>query len=153
MTYAPKGGLAMLLGTLMLFAGACAPAVKYLPPAVTTASIDFSSYSKRGFFFTPDPYSGQYETVGFISVIRYASARYAEPDQQYAAGGHWEVDSIPLQEAIDSMYARATRMGADAIMELRMDAVIAPPTAATPALPGLHVSGFAIRRLKGAAAK
>ncbi len=132
---------------LWTFAGAlalleaCSPGVTHVAPVTIVSGIDFTRYTQRGFLFTPEVYDGPYEAVGLITVTRYAEGRF---NQETAS---WDFDPISVRDVVDSIYARATAIGADALMRFHLENVMGPPAAARlPATPGLEVSGFAIRR-------
>ena len=138
--------LGLRAGAILLVLGvaACAPAVKYVAPMLTVSGIDFTKYTKEGFLFTPEAYDGPYDAIGLISITRYAGARYVDTTTESASG--WKYDPIPVPALMDTVYARATAMGANAIMRFHVENSLAPATLDHPLLPGITVTGFAIRR-------
>ena len=144
MSAPPTLGLRASAILLVLGAAACAPAVKYVTPSLTVSGVDFTPYTKQGFLFTPEVYDGPYDAIGLISITQYAGARYVETSAESTSG--WRYDPIPFPALMDTVYARATAMGANAIMRFHIENTVAPATLDHPLLPGITVTGFAIRR-------
>lgn len=130
---------------LVALVAACAPTSKHIPTVTIVTGVDLSRYSQRGFLFSPDAYTGPHEAVGLVSVRRYAEAPWEVPNQREALP-HWEFGHVSTQEALDSMYARAVSLGADALVKMEIRSVEQPAQPGRPAIPGVEVSGFAIRR-------
>jgi uncharacterized protein YbjQ (UPF0145 family) len=61
-------------------------------------------------------------------------------------GPHWEYGPAMAQEVLDSVYARAVAMGADAFVKMEFASVESPATATTPQVPGIRITGYAIKR-------
>lgn len=132
-------GLGALVVALLLLEG-CPPAVTHVAPVTIVSGIDFTRYTQRGFLFTPEVYEGPYDAVGLITITRYAEGHFSNETAR------WEFDPIPVRDVVDSAYARASAIGADALMRFHLENVMAPATAKLPPTPGLEVSGFAIHR-------
>jgi len=111
-----------------------------IPSVTVVAGLDFSRYTVRGFFFSPDPYSGPHDMKGLVTVRRYSSARYVD------SLASWEYGPVGAQEALDSVYARSVAMGADAFVRTEFQPVELPATPTTPRLPGIQITGYAIKR-------
>jgi hypothetical protein len=135
--------LTLLLPLLVLLAGACRP-LRVVPGDTLITGIDFSAYTKQGFFFTPEMYDGPYESIGLVTVSLFPAAR-----QVIEAGGirRWRIDKPSVDEGVAKMYEQAKNMGADALVNFavrvsddRLDEWTVRPV--------LEVSGFAIRRAR-----
>jgi hypothetical protein len=138
----------------MIALGACSPSliiweeVQYL-----VSGYDFTEYSQRGFLFTPEPYLGEYESMGLVEIVFVPSVhrqtaknvnqpgtyRITVSDTQYRVS---EVDS---DEIILMLYNVASDLGADAVthFEIRSHTL---DNNGTP-ISSVRVSGFAIKRL------
>jgi hypothetical protein len=126
---------------LVVLAGACRP-LRVVPSNTLITGIDFSAYTKQGFFFTPEMYDGPYESIGLVTVSLFPAAK-----QVVDAGGarRWQIDKPSIDEGVAKMYEQAKDMGADALVNFavrvtddRLDEWTVRPV--------LEVSGFAIRR-------
>lgn len=145
---------------VLLFGGCSTPKeITNIPGRVDVAGIDFTEYTKRGFLFTPESYSRRYNSIGVVSVIVWAEMNRQESEkivrghQQAEVNlgykyGPWRADYLQMQEAIHSMYEQATGMGADALVNFESKGVVAPhPIYSSVQVPGIEISGFAIKRL------
>jgi hypothetical protein len=119
----------------------CAPKLQHISAVTTATGIDFDRYSQRGFFFSDDAFTGAYEPIGLIHVTSYAAANW-KTGKGYEAG-MWAYEGVPIQETVDSAYAVAVRLGANALVKMEMRAV---ERTGTPPVPGVEISGWAIRR-------
>ena len=109
-------------------------------PAVTTVTgVDLRRYADSGFFFSPDPYTGPHDPVGLIVVTGHAKADWD--------GSDWTFAHVSGQGLLDSAYAVARKLGADAFVEMTFKPVFRRASLQTE-IPGLELSGFAIRRRK-----
>ena len=120
----------------VLFAiGACAPA--HIPQLTAVTGFELTSYTAKGFFFSPNIYTGPYEPVGLVTVTIYAEGR-ADKD------GIIQFTPLAGQQVLDTVYARARTMGANGFVQMQFTAVSMQVRSV--AVPGLQISGFAIRR-------
>lgn len=137
---------AVLIGALALLPlSACSPpTVTNVEPEVKVTGVDLRPYTEKGFLFTPEAYAGPYDAIGLIQVSLYAGAHYVVPEGGVARHV-WQFDPIPVHALLDTAYARADAMGADALMKFQVEETShVTPEGLT--VPGLTVSGFAIRR-------
>ena len=134
-----------------VFVYGCVPRPSEMSHDVSIAGLDFTKYTAKGFTFTPEAYTGQYESVGQFRVTVSPEIVKSLPsdDDNYktvrAQGDKWFVEKINLTEAIDSIYALAVKMGANAIVRFKIDLV---PRSDGPLLYECYeASGFAIKIL------
>lgn len=121
-----------------------------IPASTVVSGVDFSRYTQRGFLFTTEMYQGPYDAIGLITVTCYASATPDSIPDTLALGGivyhpTWRFGEVRLERVLDSMYARATAMKADALV--KFTATTTTRRDQTAEVPGIMVSGFAIHRL------
>ena len=137
----------------ILLLASCIKQLHYIPSESSYFGIDFRKYTNQGFFITPEKYIGDYESVGLVEYVMVPEANYQSVNRIRFDGTigkerKWVQAKISLSQGIDSLYALAKRMGADAIMNFststtaRTYPAIANPTTLT----GYEIKGFAIRR-------
>lgn len=125
---------------LLALAPACSN-LKYVAPNTDVRSIDFSEYTRQGFMFTTETYQGAYESVGIIYVTMHAEGKL----EDVKGFPQWVFSDLKVQDALAEAHRKALAMGANAIVKLDIQAdnkVLSPVLA----VPGIEVSGFAIRR-------
>lgn len=146
--------------SLFLFAGCVQQKpLAHIPPRVIAAGVDFTPFTARGFLFTPERYPESYESIGVITITIWPEAnrevrsgrrvRRGGQDTPAVEIGDWVIEPITIQDALESMYERASEMGADAVVNLEISRVVeeyASSLLTTLVLPGIEVSGFAIKR-------
>ena len=120
------------------------PGPRHFPAVTTVTGIDLSRYSQRGFHFSQDSYSAAHDPVGMIAVTTYAEATLRRDSVQGEAW--WEFSEVRAQDVLDSVYAIATRLGADALVKMEMTSVTRARAGQRPETPGLSVTGLAIKR-------
>jgi hypothetical protein len=147
-------GIGILITVLIL---GCASGIEFVPKNLTVGNFDLSSYSKKGFLFTPYKYLGDYESIGLMAIIATPEAKLAkinteekDEDGTPVYKKEWEIGSVPVAEAMDSLYAAATRLGANAIVDLNLkeiDHSYNERTFHPVTVYGYKIDGFAIKRL------
>ena len=123
-----------------------------LPGSKTFTKFDFSKYSEKGFLFTPEGYNDDYQSIGMINITFWPEVlkKGDKPDPAksyrttFSAGNRWFIERLNMQTAIDSMYSKATEMGADAV--IRFNANYKTKRHAMMTIVGIDVTGFAIKR-------
>ena len=123
--------------------------ITHLPKQVNVTCFDFTKYNNEGFLFTTESYLGDYESIGLLNVeilpeLRRISGVYPSPGQFYTPDIIWEYVPVNPKEILNTLYSKATRMGADAVIKLtfqKTDLAYKNITA-----PGYRASGFAIKR-------
>jgi len=136
----------ILIIPLSIFLFSCST-FKETEKQVIVTGYDFTKYTEKGFLFTPEGYLEDYESVGMLSVEILPELKrsgYASPGQFYAPGNLWRYTPVSGSEVLDSLYIKAKRMGADAIINLVIRRTILQ--ANNVSAPGIEASGFAIKR-------
>jgi len=97
-----------------------------IPRVSIFTGIDFRKYTESGFLFTPEKYSGEYESIGIVNYKLMPAAEfvssYGDQDPTYNGPNskRWVTEEIYLGQVIDSLYVMAKEMGADAIMNFEV---------------------------------
>ncbi len=112
---------------------------------------DFTKYSKNNFLFTPEKYSGKYESVGLMYVLMWPEIKKLEKIKESENSSfdriadYYMVIKVSPMEGLDSLYDKATKMGADCVMNLEINS---KQGANGPVIFDYYeLSGFAIKRL------
>lgn len=119
---------------------------KHITGQTTISVLDFSKYSNRGFVFSPYTYDGDYDPVGMITIYALPGAYLDEKSSN--SKGEWMIEIIHEEDVLDTLYQKATAMGANAIISLRIENVPYSESVGVYKInmTGLKVEGFAIRR-------
>ncbi len=130
-------------------------AMKPLPGSRVLYGYDFTDYTQQGFLFTPEGYNQDYNSIGLLNLT--FTPQVVEPQGIPANksmndfyrvnavdGSVWYVEKLDMQTAIDSMYSKASNMGADAL--IRFDASYNTRPHYEISITEIEVSGFAIKR-------
>ena len=130
--------------------GSSGPTIRHYSARFDVYGALFSEYSDRGFLFTPYTYEGEYEAIGMLTFEMLPEANWVGDDDYVLNSGaweesvrpHWRVDSlITIEVALDSVYNHCVEIGADAMVDVRVERL------STSVREGLEVSGFLIRRI------
>lgn len=114
---------------------------------------DFTSYTEKGFLFTPEQYLGDYDAIGLLKLeiipeVRqiFYGTRATEQGWETIIGNtrQWQVKEISSKQLLDSLYNKAVSMGADAVVRFSLNSTSHYNGDVT--FNGLEVSGFAIKR-------
>ena len=108
-----------------------------------TTVLDFTPFTKQGFLFTPEPYQGEYESIGMITVSISASGER----KRLRPGVYdwdWDLSQVQSDSVLNYFFEKATALGADAVIQFSL-------TRSSIDFAGLQVpttiaSGFAIKR-------
>ena len=119
--------LVVIMSLTLLFG--CSGGVE-VQKTVIASGYDFTSYTKKGFLFTPEQYLLDYESIGIITidiipeVREVTSHSFDQGDEWIKISGkekNWKVKVISPQEVLDELYNKASSMGADAVVRLSME--------------------------------
>ena len=119
-----------LLIILSLIVGCGAPP-KVIPEIQLIIDIDFTEYTQKGFLFTPNAYTANYESIGLITIIYYPEARLVtrvieyegkdkEGNKRARKESEWVINKINSNALLDSVYTTCIEMGADAFTQLKI---------------------------------
>ncbi|HRQ78483.1 MAG TPA: hypothetical protein PLY94_07770 [Gemmatimonadaceae bacterium] len=120
----------------------------HIPGSVSVTGIDFTKYTTLGFMFTPERYAGDYESIGLITVTIIPTATGSLRIQARSGATErtvdWTVSPVEAKDVLDEAHSRAVAMGADAIMNLSLQAI--PQVHPELTFYGIELRGFAIKR-------
>ena len=136
----------LLIGLIILIAG-CSEGYD-VSKTVFIYGYDFTPYTAKGFLFTPESYNGDYDAVGLIELAIYPAVKFNEKEKKYTSWypeKRWSVGDVSANEVLDSLYKFTRRMGADAVVRLKIDEA-EPKTNGDIIVNGIKASGFAIKR-------
>ncbi len=129
------------LASFLLAVVAACVSTKNIPGLTTVTGVDLTRYATKGFYFSDETFPGPHEAVGIIAVAQYASAKWAKETAS------WTLIPVRAQDVLDTIYTRAVVLGADGFVRMTFRPIVRQPAGTgQPELPGLEVSGFAIRR-------
>ncbi len=110
-----------------IFLSGCVESIQ-IQKTVLTYVYDFTSYTQKGFLFTPEQYLYDYESIGQITVEIMPDvlpSTYSEVVDngwvKKTGKTYWKVEKINPQELLDELYKKASTMGADAVVRLTFD--------------------------------
>lgn len=135
---------------------------KHFPRQVTFLSFDFTPFTEKGFFFTPEKYTSNYESIGLITCIispdekqveisRSDQNQKSEIDDVYYSTALkdyiWAQEIIKPYEILQIIYDECIKMGADAFVNFKYDTVQMPSKSSIFRETKYYViTGFAIKR-------
>jgi len=136
--------------------------IEHYPKEVNIYGYDFTKYTAKGFLFTPEKYMEGYESIGLLEIEIFPEANYQHPEGIYRKPGQyysdderedksknipggWFYKPVDAPEVLDSLYITALKLGADAVINLRINEVA--KSKGDVIFIGKKASGFAIKRL------
>lgn len=144
-----------LVAVLLILIG-CTSHITHFAGYYNTNVIDFTSYAEEGFLFTPEPYMGEYQSLGLIKISVRGEAHWVEkpkdPRNAYTQHPgtryHWVTRTPRMQEVLDTTYAAALSLGGNAIARFSVIPTVEVQTDGPKpiAISGYEVSGFVIKR-------
>lgn len=140
---------------LLLVLAGCGGGPDLYEKEMEVRGYDFTEYTEEGFLITPKSYQGEYQSIGTLSITvwpRIERRNTTEGDDPSPgpdeAGNTWiRTDPVRPQEVVDSLYARAQSLGADAVMDFNTEAVTENLNEG-PTRVGIRAYGFAIDRVE-----
>jgi len=138
----------LAISAIVILSG-CA-ALKPTEREVYTYIADYRAYSEAGFLITPQPYHGEYESLGEIDIHIIPAFEKAEEEFGYM-GEKWysyKFEKISLDAMVNTAVKQAVGMGADAIANFSITGKIIERTGQGKTYEGIeyHVKGFCIKR-------
>lgn len=138
--------------------GCAQKSLKHIPGKQITLGIDLRQYTVDGFLVTPFQYQADYMAVGMIytTFMPEGIKTKIKTDKKTDDGMPihkkvWRFQNLKLQDGLDKMVADSKELGADAIVELKIQDKTESHIDGFSAINvyGYELSGFAIKR-KGA---
>ncbi len=147
----PRYSLAFIVSLPLLFA-ACST-IHEMERFTSVRALDFRPYADKGFLFTPNRYTLEYDSRGIVTIEVWPKVvkiprekegkMRSNPETFWQDGWLWIAEEVPTQDALDSAYAVATRLGADALVEFESERIEVPPGSKRTVM---RMNGFAIKR-------
>lgn len=151
-----------LLCSICAIVFGCAPMVESIDTIdedLKVYSVNLSGYADSGFYMDEGDYKKTYKPIGIVAASVFPSAKI----KNHAEGRHgenessvtdyrWWVDGIKIQAAFDSLRNKAVKLGADAIVNIRIATEVRSYNQMYGAymlpLRGYIITGYAIKRLE-----
>lgn len=138
----------ILLAAIAILTG-CA-SLKPTERKVYTYLADYRAYSEAGFLITPQPYQGEYESLGEIDIHIIPAFEQAEEEFGYM-GEKWytfRFETISMDAIINTAVKQAVGMGADAIANFSITGKVIERVGSGKTYEGIEyrVKGFCIKR-------
>jgi hypothetical protein len=149
--------------TIIIALFGCASSIKIIDPIEIVNGVDFTPYTKLGFFITPEKYGSAYESIGIIDVSYSPQAEYkpiitkskekylipSKKDEEYINIDHqWVINPMSFNDVLSKVYKVCIDMGADALVNFHSEIItnsykdIENPITIT----GYRITGYAIKR-------
>lgn len=147
----------LLLFSLLIFTVACV-STKDMNKQVYIYGLNLTVYTQKGFMFTPEKYTGKYESIGILTVEIYPKIKpredYSMKDIPFGVRAdnddqvpHWFYEPVTYKEVLDSLYNLSSSLGANAVINLNIYPKFQYRQGFQDEVIGVKVSGFAIKRL------
>ncbi len=125
---------------ISLFLMGCVPPIpRYVEQQSTVIVQDLRGYSSKGFLFSPDPYRGDHTAIASIYIKAVPEVRAGKKDGEF----YRPIDQAAL---IQQIYEKAVSMGANAIVNFKIEVATEEPEYYPTPTPATIISGFAIKR-------
>jgi hypothetical protein len=124
-----------------------------LERSMISSGYDFTPYTAKGFFISPEQYLLPYDPIGVIRINVFPEVKKHEPFTAFDAakytlirgvGHEWLVENVNVPTVINEAYRLASKMGGDGIVRFSVD--MKPSSNGEITYPTYEVSGFAIKR-------
>jgi len=109
--------------------------------------MDFTKYTSEDFLITPKSYDGEYQSIGVLRVEIWPEMNRSAEEitgDRVTDFSDWHSKPIKTKTVVDSLYQKAKRMGADAIIDFRTQRLSQSIDDGTRV--GVEARGFAIDR-------
>jgi hypothetical protein len=125
-----------------------------------TFEIDFRSYNEKGFLFMPDPYYGEYDVLGIVSVellprVEYKAGKVPEIPS-YIMRYFWNgenystqiISPISFKSLVDYVYELSVEWGGDAFTHFKSSVEVGytDPANLNTSYAYFKISGIVIKR-------
>ena len=102
--------------------------LRYVNRIKSTHGIDFTEYSAKGFFITPEKYQGDYDPVGLLrfaispeAVLEKLTIPERVGSMMLVQRYKWKIEEINYAEVLEFAYDTSIEMGGDAITDFNID--------------------------------
>lgn len=125
-------------------------ALKPTEREVYTYVADYRAYSEAGFLITPQPYHGEYESLGEVDI--HIIPAFKEAGEEYGYMGEiWQTykfEKISMDTIVDTAVKQAVEIGADAIANFSITGKVIERVGSRKTYEGIEyrVKGFCIKR-------
>ena len=127
----------------------CSHPTENLVKSVSVRAILFAEFTEAGFLFIPTNYNGDFESIGMVTIECHPEANLVEDDSE-SSGKKWQVEPLPIHEALQSAMQKCVELGADALTQLKIETKIESLYGRSQnplTYDYVSISGFAIKRL------
>lgn len=141
-----------MLAMLMVLS-ACTPSLVEWESTYQSSGYDFREFTHKGFLFTPESYSGTYESIGLVEITFLPEIREVKQDNSPDIKGYnrrqfgsstYYIEVADTERIIREMFELADDMGADALSRFEINPVSVQNNGFE--IPSIKISGFAIKR-------
>ena len=145
---------------IILFVGvwSCAPTPTFIPEVSEINAVDFTPFTEKGFLFTPNKYTQDYESIGIINFTYFPEANLIEKKIKRGEDlkddmivKFWDIEKFDINLLLYEVYTASIQMGADALTEFSIKSVSSNHALGSSypvSINGIQVYGFAIKRNK-----
>lgn len=117
---------------------------------------DFRPYTAKGFYFSPNPYPGNFEPIGQLTINVFPALKLKTEkiySQSYGGGEdenvQLETEKITTEQILDIAFNKTKEMGGDAIVNFKIRWIKEPTmfgASVSQYLDHYEIEGFAIKR-------
>ena len=133
----------------------CAPTRSFIPEVSKIYAIDFTPFTEKGFLFTPNEYTKDYESIGIINFTYFPEANLikknikSDVEKDDFIFEYWDIKNFDINILLYEVYTASIQMGADALTEFSIKSVAsnhAMGSSHPVKIDGIEIQGFAIKR-------
>ncbi len=143
---------------LLVWGWSCAPTPTFIPKVSEINAVDFTPFTEKGFLFTPNKYTQDYESIGIINFTYFPEANLIEKkikrgkdEKDDMIVKFWDIEKFDINLLLYEVYTASIQMGADALTEFSIKSVSSNHALGSSypvSINGIQVYGFAIKRNK-----
>lgn len=122
----------LFIPAFLIIVSSCSVSSKLTPRdrIVLESYYDYSEFAKSGFLISPDPYQGEFEPCGEISIdiypakiIKKGKDKFNPAMNTYESNSYLTEEDISSQELLKIIVEKAKDSGADALTNFRAKAI------------------------------
>ena len=132
---------------ISLFILASCNTLKHIPKKEAIKVVNFSFYSDRGFYISPESPPEKHIPRAFVDYIFLPEANYKHLESELLPTTIWVVEKINLDSCLNEVVSRMVQLGANAIYNFKMESFeesyldFSNPII----IEGIRISGFAVK--------